>query len=193
MNNLDRRICVAPMMDWTDAAEMRDSARSYEGREARSLFGSTEFGDFDSVGIVRIWLIAIPRWASGLNKLKRGSPGKARKAGVVPVGCDPFTAGLDSQSRKPCVLGEVAGGFSLRTHFFEDRPMAITGFGDRRIRLLEKRSAEIEDVASRAGISVDSMVSCNPDYARQYLRRDPVGGRSVHNRLQPFLVLRVIL
>jgi hypothetical protein len=131
--------------------------------------------------------------ASGLNKSNRTSPGKSRKAGVVPVSCDPFTAGLDSQSRKPCVLRKVAGGFGLRTHFFEDWPMTTTGFGDRRIRLLEKRSAEIEYVASRAGISVDSMMSCNPDYARQHLRRDPVGGRPVHNRLQPFLVLRVIL
>ena len=48
--------------------------------------------------------------------------------------------------------------------------MTITGFGDRRIRLLEKRSAEIEYVASRAGICVDSMVSSNSDYARQHLR-----------------------
>jgi hypothetical protein len=44
--------------------------------------------------------------------------------------------------------------------------MTITGFGDGRIRLLEQRSAEIEYFASRAGIGVDSVVSCNPDYAR---------------------------
>ena len=98
------------------------------------------------------------------------SPGKARKAGVVPVRRDPFAAGLDSQSRKPCVLREVAGGFGLRTHLFEDRPMTVTGFSDRRIRLLEKRSTEIEDAISRAGFGVDSMVSCNPDHARQHLR-----------------------
>jgi hypothetical protein len=142
---------------------------------------------------LRSGLIATPCWAAGLNRSKRTSPGKARKAGVVPVRCDPFAAGLNSQSRKPCVLREVAGSFGLRAHFFEDRPMTIAGFGDRRIRLLEKCSAEIEDIASRAGISVDSMVSCNPDYARQHLRRNPVGGRTVHNRFQPFLVLRVIL
>jgi hypothetical protein len=36
--------------------------------------------------------------------------------------------------------------------------------------LLEKRSAEIEYDASRAGTGVDSMVSRNPDYASQHLR-----------------------
>ena len=48
--------------------------------------------------------------------------------------------------------------------------MTITGFGDRRISLLEERSTEIEYLASRTGICVDSMVSGNSDYARQHLR-----------------------
>ena len=141
------------------------------------------------VRLLRVECTAAPTY----NRSKRGSPGKAWKAGVVPVSCDPFAAGLDSQGRKPCVLRKVAGRLGFRARFFKDRPMTIAGLGDCRIRLLEKRSAEIEDVASRAGIGVDSMVSCNPDYARQHLRRDPVGGRSVHNRFQPFFILRVIL
>ena len=35
INVLDRRISVAPMMDWTDSAEMSGSTGSYEGQKAR--------------------------------------------------------------------------------------------------------------------------------------------------------------
>ena len=32
---LNRKISVAPMMDWTDNVEMSDSIRGYEGQKAR--------------------------------------------------------------------------------------------------------------------------------------------------------------
>jgi hypothetical protein len=85
------------------------------------------------------------------GNLKRTAPSKPREAGVVPVGRDPFAARLDSERREPRVLGEVTGRLCFRTQTLKDHPVAMARRGHRRIRLLENRSAEVENVLSRAG------------------------------------------
>ena len=128
-------------------------------------------------------LVSAPR-----ENLKWTSPSEPREAGIVSIGRDPFTAGLYSQGGEPCVLGEIAGCLGFRAQVLENRPVAISRCCNRRIRLLEKRSTEVEDVVSRAGMGVDPSVCSDPDHARQDLGRDAVGGRSVHDRLKPFFV-----
>ena len=65
----------------------------------------------------------------GLSQITRSAvqgmaPTKTWKPGVIPIGCDPFTAGLD---RKRCEVGiryEISAGIGVFAEAVEDVPMA---------------------------------------------------------------------
>jgi hypothetical protein len=126
-----------------------------------------------------------PSWSRWLQWL---APAEARKAGVVSVGYDPFTARLDRQSGEPSVLRKISRRFRLDTQVLEDRPMPLAGHGNGGIRLFQPQPAEIEHVCPGGGAAIDARVSGNCHDTGEYLGSNPVGRRSVYDRLQPFSV-----
>lgn len=88
---------------------------------------------------------------------------------------------------------EVATHFCVCAQTLEDRPVPWSGRHDRRVRLLEQYTAEVEGVSPRARTRKDPRVGADSHEVREHLRSDSIRRWSIDDRFQPEPVLRVIV
>ena len=82
MKDLDRRLSVVPMMDWTDAAEMSGSARSYDRDLSTALSGANGWSESDASSMSA----RIIDWRDSDDESKEGGDTRSRPESVGQSG-----------------------------------------------------------------------------------------------------------
>jgi hypothetical protein len=98
---------------------------------------------------------------------------------------DPFAAGLDSQSRKPCVRYKVAARIRFCAKAFKNLPVSLTRLNDDAVGLIKKDIAELKHLIQAAGHRKNLRVCSYADYTAQNLRHHTVARVTINDTIEP--------
>jgi len=122
---------------------------------------------------------------TSLGRIPRHAPTKLRESSIIAIECDPLTAGLNSQCRKPCVWDQIAASVCFDAKPRENLPVTLARLNDYTMRLTKQDVAEPQYLIQTARLHKNLGVSGDSDHTAEHLRSHAVACFAVNHSIEP--------
>ena len=122
---------------------------------------------------------------TSLGGISGHTPTKLRESSIIAIECDPLTAGLNSQCRKPCVGNQIATSVRFGAKPRENLPVTLARLDDYTMRLTKQDVAEPQHLIQTARLHKDLGVSSDSDHTAENLRSYAVASFAVNHAIEP--------